>query len=105
MESLFVKGGEGGCRGRGGDRPICLVSDKEEMMKSVFLYKLVLAAILAALALLPIACNKAQLGETEAEAGRRHQRVFRINQSEMMADIDRTLLLDEPSRLTDKRIP
>ena len=75
------------------------------MMKSVLLCKLVLAAILGALALLPIACNTAQLGETEAEGNRRHRRVFRINQSDLMADIDRFWLLDEPSRLTDKRIP
>ncbi len=74
-------------------------------MKSVSLCKFVLAAILGALTLLPFGCNTAQLGETEAEASRRHRRVFRINQSELMADIDRFMLLDEPSRLTDKRIP
>ena len=46
-----------------------------------------------------------QLGETEAEGNRRHRRVFRTNRQEMMADIDRVLLIDQPSRLTDKRIP
>jgi S-adenosylmethionine:diacylglycerol 3-amino-3-carboxypropyl transferase len=75
------------------------------MMKRVCLCKFVLAGILGALALLPIACNTSQLGETEAEGARRHRRIHRINQSELMADIDRAMLLDEPSRLTDKRIP
>jgi hypothetical protein len=74
-------------------------------MKSVFLCKFVLACVLGALALLPIACNTSQLGETEAEGNRRHRRVHRINQSLLMTDIDRFMLWDEPSRLTDKRIP
>ena len=74
-------------------------------MKSVSLCKVVLAVILGALALLPLACNTSQLGETEAEGHRRRARVMRINQNELMSDIDRVLLLDKPSRLTDKRIP
>lgn len=78
---------------------------KEEMMKSASLSKVFLAVILGVLLLLPVACNTAQLGETEADGSRRHRRVFRVNQSELMADIDRTMLFDEPSRLTDKRIP
>ena len=46
-----------------------------------------------------------QPGETVAEGRRRHARVLRINRQEMMADIDRAFLLDQPSKLTDKRIP
>ncbi len=46
-----------------------------------------------------------QLGETTAEGHRRHLRTIRINRQEMMGDIDRAMLLDEPSKLTDKRIP
>lgn len=45
------------------------------------------------------------MGETAAEGHRRHKRVIRTDQQEMMADIDRVLLLNEPSSLTDKRIP
>jgi len=75
------------------------------MMKSVSVRKVVLAIVLAVLVLLPFGCNTAQLGETEAEGNRRHRRVHRINQSELMADIDKFMLFDEPSRLTDKRIP
>lgn len=47
----------------------------------------------------------AHLGETKAEASRRHRRSLAINQKEMMADIDKVLLLDRPSKLTEKRIP
>jgi hypothetical protein len=50
-------------------------------------------------------CCCDQPGETAAEGSRRHERVLRINQQEMMVDIDRILLLDRPSELTDLRIP
>lgn len=46
-----------------------------------------------------------QLGETTAEGHRRHRRNLRINRQEMMADIDKALLLDQPSKLTDRKIP
>ena len=63
-------------------------------MKSVFLHKLVLVGVLVALVLLPIACSR-----------RRIRRNDRINWSELAADWDAFWLRDEPSRLTDKRIP
>jgi len=44
-------------------------------------------------------------GESAAEASRRRQRVLHVNYSEMMADIDKFLLLDQPSRLTDRHLP
>jgi hypothetical protein len=44
-------------------------------------------------------------GETKAEAKRRHERVLRLNQQDMQADIDKVLMLDRPSNLTDKRLP
>ncbi|MHC4738569.1 MAG: hypothetical protein ACYS9Y_06660 [Planctomycetota bacterium] len=46
-----------------------------------------------------------QLGETEAEGRRRHIRVTRINQQALTEDIDRMLLFDQPSTLTDKSLP
>ena len=67
--------------------------------------KVVLAVVLGIFIVLPSGCSSTQLGETAAEGRRRHQRVQRINQAELMADIDMVLLLDKPSRLTDKRIP
>lgn len=65
-----------------------------------------LTVILCGLILLLDGCRCCdQPGETTAEGRRRHERVLRINQQEMMTDIDRTLLLDRPSKLTDMRIP
>jgi hypothetical protein len=76
-------------------------------MKSFYNFtcKVVLALILCALVFLHFGCSSKQLGETRAEGRRRHKRVIRTNQQELMRDIDRALLLDEPSKLTDKRIP
>lgn len=67
--------------------------------------KAVLALILCALVFLLFGCSSKQAGETKAEGRRRHKRVLRTNQQELMRDIDKVLLLDEPSKLTDKRIP
>jgi hypothetical protein len=65
-----------------------------------------LAFVLCVVVLLLCSCSSyEQPGQTAAEGRRRHERVLRINQQEMMADIDRVLLLDQPSKLTDKRIP
>lgn len=50
-------------------------------------------------------CGCAQPGETCAEGARRHKRTLEINQQELMRDIDRAALYDEPSRRTDMRIP
>ena len=77
------------------------------MMKkvSVFVCKLILAVLLSVLVFLPYGCSSQQPGETIAEGRRRHKRVLRINNQEMMEDIDRFLLLDQPSKLTGRRIP
>ena len=73
---------------------------------SVSVCKVVLAVALWVLVFLPCGCSSyEQPGETTAEGHRRHQRAARINRQEMMADIDKVMLLDRPSRLTDKRIP
>jgi len=78
------------------------------MMKrvSVSLCKMVLVVAFLALVFMPIGCSSfSQPGETAAEGSRRHNRMVRLNQQEMMADIDAVLMLEEPSRLSDKRIP
>jgi len=76
-------------------------------MKSVFvtLCKVVLIVVLLALIFIPSGCSFSQPGETAAEGHRRHQRIARINQEELMQDIDKTLMIDQPGKLTDKRIP
>lgn len=78
------------------------------MMKkaSVFVCKVILGIILFALVLLPWGCAFfEQPGETAAEGHRRHLRNLRLNQQALMNDIDKVLLMDKPSKLTNKRIP
>jgi hypothetical protein len=75
------------------------------MMKGLSIFKVIFAVTVCTLAFLLAGCSSEQLGETAAEGSRRHSRILRINQSELMSDIDMVLLFDEPSKLTDKRIP
>ena len=73
---------------------------------SVSVCKVILPVILLVLVFVPLGCSSiSQPGETAAEGHRRHQRMARINQQEMMSDIDTLLMIDKQSRLTDKRIP
>ena len=72
-------------------------------MKNASACTVILVVVLCVLVFLPCGCG--QLGETEAEGRRRHLRNMRINQQELMEDIDRALLIDKPSKLSDKRIP
>jgi len=80
------------------------------MMKSasVFVRKAILGIVLCAVVFWLAGCaslETRQLGETRAEGHRRHLRSLAINQQELMGDVDRALLIDKPSKLTDKRIP
>jgi hypothetical protein len=80
-----------------------LLVEKEKIMKKAF--STILGIILVALVFWMSGCGlETQLGETSAEGHRRHLRNLAVNQQEMMGDIDRVLLLDKPSKLTDKRI-
>jgi hypothetical protein len=45
------------------------------------------------------------MGETKAEAHRRHSRTLRLNTQQIGDDIDMVLMLDKPSGLTDRRLP
>ena len=85
-----------------------IVSKRKKMMKSIsfFVFKVVLALIVFVFVLLPSGCKSyEQMGETAAEGRRRHLRNQRINQQQLMADLDTFWLVDKPSKLTDKRIP
>ncbi|MFB0551705.1 MAG: hypothetical protein ACETWQ_00190 [Phycisphaerae bacterium] len=76
------------------------------VLHSELLRRVVLAIVLFVFVFLPCGCRSyEQPGETAAEGRRRHQRALRINQQQLMADLDTLMLLDKPSRLTDKRIP
>jgi len=82
-----------------------LTFEKGKMMKRVSVL-VILGAFLCALVLWLSGCGPwDQPGETVAEGRRRHLRNARINRQEMARDIDKVFLLDEPSKLTDKRIP
>jgi hypothetical protein len=65
----------------------------------------ILGVLLCALALWLAGCGyDAQPGETVAEGHRRHLRNLSINQQNLSRDIDSALLIDKPSKLTDRRI-
>jgi hypothetical protein len=82
-----------------------LVLQRGKVMRD-FVCKVFLGTVLCALVVWLGGCALfEQPGETMAEGHRRHLRNLRINQQEMMQDIDRVMLFEKPSRLTDKRIP
>ena len=75
-------------------------------MRSISLCRVVVTVILSVFFLLPSGCMPVdQVGETTAEGRRRHLRNARINQQMLMADIDKFMGSDRPSKLTDDRIP
>ena len=66
--------------------------------------KYILGFFLFVLVLWLTGCSS-QLGETRAEVIRRHNRTIQINGQEFMDDVDKVFLLDQPSKLTEARIP
>jgi hypothetical protein len=50
-------------------------------------------------------CPKPMPGETAAEVHRRHERINDIRKQQLRSDIDKFLLTDKPSELSDVRIP
>lgn len=66
----------------------------------------ILGLVLAVLCLAGSGCGSyAQPGETALERKVRHRRLLRSNYHQMAEDIDKLLLLDKPSSLSDKRLP
>jgi len=49
-------------------------------------------------------CSMTQPGETAAEGHRRHLRNLRINQEQLVQDIDHTFQADQPSKLSGIRV-
>lgn len=87
---------------------IKVISKRKIMVKSssFFVVKAILTVIVFVFILLPSGCKSyEQMGETAAEGRRRHIRNSRLNQQQLMADLDTFMLVDKPSNLTDKRIP
>jgi hypothetical protein len=80
------------------------VGNKKEQGRGLGLCLLAAVALCIA-AMILSGCSWQQPGETSAEINRRHSRMLRLNNQMMMSDVDKVLMLDRPSRLTDKRIP
>lgn len=77
---------------------------KGKVMKNVSVLT-ILGVLLCALALWLGGCGYfAQPGETLAEGHRRHLRNLSINQLNLIREVDRALLSDQPSKLTSRRI-
>lgn len=81
-----------------------LVFEKEYVMKKGFVV-IILVAFLCSLLVSLSGCTTTQLGETRAEGHRRHIRNVRLNNRQFNEDLDTALLMQEPSKLTDKTIP
>ena len=73
------------------------------MMKNIFV-SITLGAVLCMMVFSLSACASSQLGKTSAEIKRDHIRNARLARQELSEDIDVLLLIDGPSKLTDKRI-
>ncbi len=71
---------------------------------STYICRVILGGVLLGVVLWLVGCIR-QPGETEAEGHRRHIRNAKLNQQELMRDVDRFLLFDRPNRTTDRRMP
>jgi hypothetical protein len=58
--------------------------------------------VLASLIAVNTGCSAGSPGETVSEVHRRHMRVINTDNQQIQDDIDAVLLLNKPSRLTDK---
>lgn len=92
-------------RKRGTMKSVTTVENGKERRGSLGLRFFALTAAACLLVTWLAGCNGSQPGETKAEVSRRHDRTLRLNNQMMKQDIDRALMLDRPSHLTDKRIP
>jgi hypothetical protein len=77
-------------------------SNGEHIMKNRIIVSLLIVALLT-LVVMSTGCD--QPGKTAAEVNRDHVRMLRVNQQELMYDIDRTMFFDEPHRLTERHMP
>jgi hypothetical protein len=84
-------------------KSVTAVENRKEQHGRLSLRLLTLALGVVLSSLLVSGCR--QPGETRAEVDRRHRRVLRLDTEMMMSDLDRALLLDRPSMLTDKELP
>lgn len=65
-----------------------------------------LGVVLLTLATMSTGCGLLDhQGKTADEVNRDHMRMLRVNQQELMSDVDRAMLWDKPSKLTEKQLP
>jgi hypothetical protein len=65
-----------------------------------------LVVVLLTLVVLSTGCGFfAQPGKTAAEVNREHVRMLKLDQQQLMRDVDRTFDLDQPRKLSEMRIP
>lgn len=65
-----------------------------------------LVVVLLALVVMSTGCGLFDKpGQTAAEVNRDHIRMLKINQQELVSDVDKALLLDKPRNLSDKSLP
>jgi hypothetical protein len=87
-------------------KSVMAVENGKERRRSLRLRLFTFGVGLLFLAMLLLAgCATRQPGLTAAEVGRAHHRAVDLNLQMMMSDIDKFLLLDKPSMLTDRRLP
>jgi hypothetical protein len=65
--------------------------------------RFLVSAVLCAMSLGFFGCS--QPGETALEGKVRHQRNMSLSRQQFMRDVDNFLLTDEPSKLSEMRIP
>jgi hypothetical protein len=85
-------------------KSVAAVENRKQWRRGTGL-RLFAAVALCVLGMMLSGCSWQHPGETAKEVSQRHDRTLRLNNQMMLSDIDRVLLLDQPSRLTDKRIP
>jgi hypothetical protein len=93
------------CEKRGTMKSVTTVGNRKERHRSLIFRFFALAAAACVAVSLLAGCSGRHPGETRAEVNRRHDRALRLNSEMMLSDLDKALMLDRPSRLTDKRIP
>lgn len=79
------------------------VQDRKSIVTGRSLRALALAVMLCVVTLVATGCTG--MGETRAEAKRRHSRVLHLGTRGFGEDVDMALMLDRPSRLTEMRLP
>ena len=72
---------------------------------TVCVFRLILLIVFCSFILFIAGCKGAQPGRTAAEVEQDRIRKKRIEGQQLREEIDKVLLTDKPSRLSDKRVP